>query len=61
MKTVWLGIMIKTSVQNVVKTVIWPINVTCLQENVMDGVKNDGKEILVIKVNNVYIQCKPST
>lgn len=48
--------MIKTSVQNVVKTVTWPVNVTCLQENVMDGVNNDGNKILVIKVNNVYIQ-----
>lgn len=47
------GIMVRTAVQNVVQTVSWPMNVTGLQENVMEGVIKDGQEIHVIRVNNI--------
>lgn len=34
----------------VVKTVLWPVNVTDLQEDVTVGVNQDRQETLVIKV-----------
>lgn len=45
--------MVRTAVQNVVQTVSWPMNVTGLQENVMEGVIKDGQEIHAIRVNNI--------
>lgn len=42
--------MAKTAAFHVVVTVALVRNVTCLQDNVMEGVKKDGQETCVIKV-----------